>query len=240
MSALEPLLTLQERDLALDRIRHRLVRAARARRRSRRPRRASPSCRRPATHSARSATTSHARRSAHEDEANSLGQQAAEAEAKLYSGEISSPRELQALQADIEQLKRHQQQVEDRQLAVDGAARAARRAARRARRATPRALDGELATQRDALAAAEGDARRASSRPSRPRVTEVAAGIDDDLLEMYEQCREKANGVGAARLVGTTCQGCHLSIPATEVDRVKKAPPGTVEHCDNCGTILVP
>ena len=57
---------------------------------------------------------------------------------------------------------------------------------------------------------------------------------------MYEQCREKANGVGAARLVGSTCQGCHLSIPATEVARVKKAPPGTVEHCDNCGTILVP
>jgi hypothetical protein len=46
--------------------------------------------------------------------------------------------------------------------------------------------------------------------------------------------------VGAARLVGTTCQGCHLTIPATEVDRIRKAPKGTVEYCDNCGAILVP
>ena len=44
-----------------------------------------------------------------------------------------------------------------------------------------------------------------------------------------------------ARLVGNTCQGCRLTIPATEVDRIRKAgPDGDVAHCDNCGAILVP
>jgi len=43
-----------------------------------------------------------------------------------------------------------------------------------------------------------------------------------------------------ARLVGFTCQGCHLSIPATEVDRIRKEGDGALAYCDNCGAILVP
>jgi len=66
-------------------------------------------------------------------------------------------------------------------------------------------------------------------------------GIDAPMLALYERCRSiAASGIGAARLVGHTCQGCHLTIPATEVDALRKSPPGTVAHCDNCGAILVP
>jgi predicted nucleic acid-binding Zn-ribbon protein len=46
--------------------------------------------------------------------------------------------------------------------------------------------------------------------------------------------------MGAAQLNGTTCQGCHLSIPSVEAERIRKSPAGTVAHCDNCGCILVP
>jgi hypothetical protein len=52
---------------------------------------------------------------------------------------------------------------------------------------------------------------------------------------------EQAKGIGIARLVGNTCQGCRLTIPATEVDRIRKAgPDDPVFQCDNCGAILVP
>ena len=37
---------------------------------------------------------------------------------KMYSGEVSSPRELQAMQADVEQLQRHQRDVENRELEI--------------------------------------------------------------------------------------------------------------------------
>jgi predicted nucleic acid-binding Zn-ribbon protein len=237
VSALEPLLTLQERDLALDRIRHRLTEIPeRARVEATEARIAELRATRDALRTQRDAVAREEQR--HEDEASSLGEHAATAEAKLYSGEISSPRELQALQADIQQLKRHQKQVEDRQLA-SMEQREPLDAQLVALDADATALDGELATQREALAEAESTLGAELETESFAR-DEVAPGIDGDLLEVYEQCREKANGVGAARLVGTTCQGCHLSIPATEVARVKKAPAGTVEHCDNCGTILVP
>jgi len=61
------------------------------------------------------------------------------------------------------------------------------------------------------------------------------------VVALYERCRANSpSKAGAARLVGHTCQGCHLTIPATEVDALRKAPPGTIAHCDNCGAILVP
>src|SRR5581483_5145217 len=153
-----------------------------------------------------------------DDEAQALGAQATAAEKRLYSGEISSPRELQALQADIDQLKRHQRAVEDRQLAA-----MERREPLDGRVAElERELDGVndvLSQARSALEGAEAtiDAEAATERKARD---EIAGGIEPRLVEEYEQRRAKANGVGVARLIGSTCQGCHLSIPATEVDRI--------------------
>jgi predicted CXXCH cytochrome family protein len=68
----------------------------------------------------------------------------------------------------------------------------------------------------------------------------IAVDLDASLLADYERVRAHNGGAGAARLVGSTCQGCHLTIPATEVALIKKSPDGTISHCDNCGAILVP
>jgi predicted nucleic acid-binding Zn-ribbon protein len=109
-----------------------------------------------------------------------------------------------------------------------------------------RALEAELdaatadaSSARDALTAAEGavDVEIGDETGAR---NAIASGLDDALLAQYEQRREQANGVGAARLIGMTCQGCHLMIPATAAEQVRKAPEGTISFCDNCGCILVP
>jgi hypothetical protein len=238
VESLEPLLVVQEHDLALDRLRHRhatLPERARvadaeadvaaldadlARRRA------------PLAELART-------QQRFEDEAEKLAGQAEAAHARLYSGEVTSPKELQALQADVEQLRRHQAAVEEQAIAVmeereplevELADLEARRAARAA----------ELDAARDALDAAIAtvDAEVAAQQVVRDEST---AGVDPAVLALYERCRAASpSRVGAARLVGHTCQGCHLTIPATEVDALRKAPPGTIAHCDNCGAILVP
>jgi hypothetical protein len=69
---------------------------------------------------------------------------------------------------------------------------------------------------------------------------EAAAAVDGALVADYERRREHSHGVGAARLVGFTCQGCHLSIPAAVVDRLRRESDGPLAYCDNCGCILVP
>jgi hypothetical protein len=237
VSALEPLLDLQERDLALDRIRHRLtVLPERTQVAAGEARLAELQGSVAELRAQRDDVAREEKR--FEDEATSLAQQAAAAEAKLYSGEVSSPKELQALQADVRQLKKHQQQVEDRQLTTMEQ-REPLDEQLGVRDGEMTALEGEAAALRETLAAAEGSLGDELAAEEAARAG-VASGIDADLLDVYERCRDKSNGVGAARLVGMTCQGCHLSIPATEAERIRTAPDGTVEHCDNCGTILVP
>jgi predicted nucleic acid-binding Zn-ribbon protein len=43
-----------------------------------------------------------------------------------------------------------------------------------------------------------------------------------------------------ARLAGARCGGCHLTLPATELDGIRRAPPDTVSRCEQCNRILVP
>lgn len=238
MESLEPLLVLQEHDLALDRLRHR---HATLPERARVDSSAADLAALDADVAARRAPLGELARAQQrfEDEAQKLSAQADAANTRLYSGEVTSPKELQALQADVEQLRRHQAAVEEQAITVMEEIEPLEAAladveARRAARA------GELEEARAALAAAvaEVEAEIAAQQAVRDGAT---VDVDAAALALYERCRAaSASRVGAARLVGHTCQGCHLTIPATEVDALRKAPPGTIAHCDNCGAILVP
>jgi predicted nucleic acid-binding Zn-ribbon protein len=177
-----------------------------------------------------------------DDEGAAVSARAAEVEKTMYSGSVSSPRELQAMQADVEQLTRHRRTLDDRELALmerqelidaEVVELEKRVDELQAQADTARAALVEQEAAIDAELAKEGEARG------------VAAGsVPSDLLALYEQCRSRSRGIGAARLVGNTCQGCRLTIPATEVDRIRRAAAGgsdgPVFHCDNCGAILVP
>src|SRR5207249_2330611 len=58
------------------------------------------------------------RQKAVEDELASLEAKVADLNKRLYSGTVTSPRELQAMQADVQSLKRHQSDLEDQVLAA--------------------------------------------------------------------------------------------------------------------------
>ena len=55
----------------------------------------------------------------------------------------------------------------------------------------------------------------------------------------YERQRARLEGVAVARLVGGRCDGCHLTLPAVELDRIRHESAGTLEYCEQCGRILV-
>ena len=173
-----------------------------------------------------------------DDEARSIGAHADDADKRLYSGAVASPRELQALQADVEMLRKQRSQIEDRELEVMEARetldaqlasldeRAAQLGADIVRlqaiiAATEQEIDGELAEEDAAWNAA-------------------AASVPEALMADYQRRRAQNRGAGAARLVGTTCGACHLSIPSTEAERIRRAAGAEVAYCDNCGAILVP
>jgi predicted nucleic acid-binding Zn-ribbon protein len=235
--ALESLLALQERDGALDRLlhRHRSLPERDALSRAETDA-AALETRLAATRADRDGVARDEQKL--DDEARSLGAKATEVEAKMYSGEISSPRELQAMQADVDQLRKHQRNVENRELELMEV-REPLDAALAELEQHRSLLDGELERIRRTLADAEAVivAEMGEERAARDR---IAATVDDGLVNEYERCRAQAHGVGVARLVGTTCQGCHLSIPAIEAEQIKKSAGDPLAYCDNCGAILVP
>lgn len=63
--------------------------------------------------------------------------------------------------------------------------------------------------------------------------------IDPPLVELYEKVCQSAHGVGAALLIGNKCDGCHLSINAIELERIKGLAADEVIRCEECRRILV-
>jgi predicted nucleic acid-binding Zn-ribbon protein len=94
---------------------------------------------------------------------------------------------------------------------------------------------GELSVR---LHAAEADLDASLSLLQAQR-QEAAGGIAPQLLAAYERLRDRLSGVAVARLVGGRCDGCHLSLPAMELDRIRHESAGSLEYCDQCGRILV-
>ena len=173
-----------------------------------------------------------------DDEARSLGARADEGDAKLYSGTVSSPRELQAMQADVEMLRRQRSDLEDQELEV--------MEARELLDAQISGLEADTAVVRadverlqGAIATAEAEIGEELAKEDTAR-DQQAAAVPDSLLADYERRRAQNKGAGAARLVGTSCTACHLSIPSTEAENIRKAAGAVVAYCDNCGAILVP
>ena len=66
----------------------------------------------------------------------------------------------------------------------------------------------------------------------------LAGTIDAELLAEYDELRKRSGGIAIARLVGGSCGGCHLSLSAVDVDRIKKLPPEAPAHCEECGRLL--
>ena len=63
--------------------------------------------------------------------------------------------------------------------------------------------------------------------------------IDVALIAVYDKIRLSAHGVGAALLIGNKCDGCHLSINAIELERIKGLEGDEVIRCEECRRILV-
>jgi predicted nucleic acid-binding Zn-ribbon protein len=164
-------------------------------------------------------------------------QRAAEVSRRLYSGAVSAARDLQAMTADIEILTRRASDLEDRTLAVLDE-REPLDAAIDAADAEAAVLDGRAAAAE--VARADGEAEvDALLADLTTRRAEAAAPLPASLLATYETIRSRLGGIGAAPLVGNHCGGCHLVLPATELDRIKHQHGDEVVTCDQCGRILV-
>jgi uncharacterized protein len=172
-----------------------------------------------------------------EHEVDQVTSKARTEEARAASGKVTSPKELTAIQDEVASLKRRQGTLEDELLEL------------MEQRETLEGELAELATRREGFLAeqavvtktrdaalAEIDHELDGERSAREG---VAPGVGEQLRALYDQVRSRQGGVGAAALVGNTCQGCRVSISPVELAALRKLPPEEVKRCENCRRILV-
>jgi predicted nucleic acid-binding Zn-ribbon protein len=155
---------------------------------------------------------------------------------RMDAGQVSSPRELENLQSEIESLHRRQSDLEEivldvmeRRETADG--RLASLAAEQAR------LGGE---REDAVARRDAALTEIAARTAAltQRRSGIAAGVPADVLALYEKLREQ-HEVGAAALRRGRCEGCHLALNTVDLNRIRAADPDEVLRCEECRRILV-
>jgi uncharacterized protein len=172
-----------------------------------------------------------------EDEIDMVTRKARSEEDRAASGKVTSPKELTAIQEEVAALKRRQGALEDDLLE------------RMEQRETLEAELAELDGRREAITAEQAEVTRTRDAvlvdidqdlaTERVAADEVAPRIGGELRALYDQIRKRQGGVGAAALVGDTCQGCRVSISPVELAVIRRLPAETVKRCENCRRILV-
>lgn len=158
-------------------------------------------------------------------------------EGRMYSGEVSASRDLQAMASEVKSLEAKRSDLDDQTLALLEELEPIE-AELDVLAADRRPLEEEVANALAALGAAESvlDAEIQAERQARDS---AASGLDPDLLARYEKLRQRLGGVGAARLVNGSCSGCHLAFSAAELNQIQRSPRDVVIICEQCGRILV-
>ncbi|MBD2760094.1 hypothetical protein IEE94_11300 [Yimella sp. cx-573] len=155
---------------------------------------------------------------------------------RLDAGQ-GAPKELQAMQHELETLARRQSALEDEELEVMERAEELRAvlARREAQKAEIDERVVSLVSERD-VALAEIDAETGEVAAKRDQ---MAPGLGTELLGLYEKVREQCGGLAAAALTQRRCGGCGLELNATDLARFKNAPEDEILRCDECRRIIV-
>ena len=155
---------------------------------------------------------------------------------RLYSGSITSPRELSAYEADRQHLQKRHGAEEDRLLEVMVEVDELRSARSRAAQELER-IDAERRTDVKEL---EEDEREliAALEALRQSRDGIAPAIPPATLSVYEGLRKSRNGIAVARVVRSMCEGCRLTLPTMELQRAKSSQ--SIVQCSSCRRILYP
>lgn len=156
-------------------------------------------------------------------------------EAKLYSGTITSSKELTSLQADVEQLRKQRSGREEQLLTAMGELEQAQATHRDA---AQRLVEEERvwAASRDGMLKEKATLEQETARFTAERDARASgAGAAD--LAVYEHVRRTHKGRAVARMRNGTCESCRVGLPLRQALAVRGA--AVIIRCPNCGLILL-
>lgn len=153
---------------------------------------------------------------------------------KLYEGRITAPRELQALQSEVDALERQRHRLEDTILRRADEIETAKKTVATAKAAVVEA--------EKALGVLRGRFEKASSRIDadlaklEPKRKRLAAKIDKETVRRYDEIRKRQHNIGAVRVQIGACGGCRMKVGSAVLRRI--AANDSYVYCESCTRYL--
>ena len=168
-------------------------------------------------------------------ESRSLTDRIRESESSLMSGELSNPRELEALQSSIDSMKEHRTDLENRSVErlvmVDSL-----QVTLEKKQANLVEVEEEWANRKTAFET-EIEQRKKEFFYLKKAREQVADALSEENLEMYEHLRRRKNGVAVALLEDENCGACHTQVAVGILNNIRYS--DDLLSCPSCGRILL-
>lgn len=155
-------------------------------------------------------------------------------EQRLYSGSVIAPKELTALQQEVQHLRAQQSRQEDLTLEVIETTEHLQDQVN---------LKAEALRQTEAAWAKENTVRlerreqlQERQQGQLARRALLVQGIDEEFLTRYTQMRRSKQGHAVSKVEQSSCQWCRVILTQGELQRVRLNT--TLQTCSNCGRIL--
>jgi len=170
-------------------------------------------------------------------ELSSIETRLKEVDEKLYSGVITTEKEVKSLQDETNHLKERQDTLESELLEIlsqieDLTADINEVSSKL------EVQNEEIQSLEDAIKRTENELNQKASE-AKDRREETVKVLTDEILKSYEAHREHFPSDAVVRFNGPTCNGCHLTMSAMETDRIKGLEVGALTECSECGRLVV-
>jgi hypothetical protein len=155
-------------------------------------------------------------------------------EARLYSGLVKNPKELQDLQSETAALKRHLATLEERELEAMIAAEEAEEHFQHATKLLEEIKlyrNEQLQQLLDEQSALEKKLAQLNAER-----TATCSALTGGLLSTYEGLRQQRHGVAVAQVSDNSCAACGTTLTAALQQAARST--SQLAHCPTCGRIL--
>ncbi|MGZ6734761.1 MAG: zinc ribbon domain-containing protein [Nocardioides sp.] len=157
-------------------------------------------------------------------------------QARIDAGQVTNPKDLERLQAELANIDRRIGVLEDEELEVMEQLDEATKAAAGFDLKIDE-FDARIQELTNARTERAADVERELASITADRGPAIE-GMPADLMALYDRIREQS-GIGAAELRAKQCGGCRLSVEPAELSRIRTSPSDEVIRHEECGVIMV-
>ncbi len=152
----------------------------------------------------------------------------------LYGGRVSNPKELAALEKEIESLKKQRSRLDEKILLMMDEAEANKN---KEKELTAHLMEVEQNYKnKESEYKKEVSILAIEARNLKAEREKLAPTINSAMLKKYESLRSGKAGIGIGKIETESCSACHTTLRNSVIRRIKDSE--EIVFCDNCGRML--